>query len=569
MRVLILLDIPTCSEEKLHAYISNIELRVDAWAAAVSNGDGRSSTDGPLNRDLIASASVTKTEDPFTLVRETEGEVFLQLVWEIRVDLARPRIRALHQTITFLPLATVQGSEDKVENSDFLEPFTALEYNVLEPLNDLPGLQEYPYLPASRLEKYATPAQKREDKVRLRHVASDPVPAYAVTMPRLKYTRINTSLPQPSTIASLDIDMIPVFETNGVIETVEVSMVNGRAIPLMPDSLPVSWKSKDCLSFLYDLLPASSQAEVVVADPSSPSTPSSAINLNIDTLAISILIKVKCSADSTTTIRMSWNANVDFSLALNPSFGAPSQPLQRTNRPSSLNFASYPDPSKASKVPHKITTSLVSTRTASTNLQHQVIPTSIPRSESSTVVVSFIADTQPARVSVPFSWKVLIVNNSPKPIKLAIVPLPRIQRPTNTTQQYTKRHAPKASNASLSSANKIGNQVSKGHTRNTLSTAKAVVDEQVLYALHHQTASAAPSDTELVSLTAEIRIGPLGVGQCHETQLQFIAYKTGIFALDAIRLVDLAKEAEGTAGMINDIRELPDIFVVDDAEHDT
>lgn len=92
------------------------------------------------------------------------------------------------------------------------------------------------------------------------------------------------------------------------------------------------------------------------------------------------------------------------------------------------------------------------------------------------------------------------------------------------------------------------------------------MDEQVLYALHHQTASAAPSDADLVSLTAELRIGPLGTGQCYETEIQFIAYKSGIFSVDAIRVVDLVKEAEGGVGMVNDIRELPEIFVVDDSE---
>lgn len=563
--MLFLLDIPTCSEEKLHSYISNIELRVDAWAAAVSSIDSRSPTDGSPNRDLIASVHITKIDDPFTLVRDSEGDVVLQLVWEARIDLARPRIRALHQTITLLPLATVQGSEDKVEDGDFVEPFTALEFNVLEPLSNLPGLEEYPYLPASRLEKYTSPMTKKEDKIRLKHTPSSPLPAYAVVMPRLKYVKVNTSMPHPSTLASLDIDMIPIFDTSGVIEAVDVSMASGKAVAMMPDSLPVSWRSKDCLSFLYELRPASAQTEVVTMDPTTPST---GVNPNIDTLSITILVKVKSSADTSTKIKMSWNANVDFSLALNPTYGAPSQPLQRTNRPSSLNFAPYPDASKALKAPHKITTSLTSTRSASTNLQHQVIPTSIPRSEPSTIEVSFVADTQSARVNVPFSWKVLIANNSPRPVKLAIVPLPRIQRPTNTTQQYTKRHAPKASNASLPPAHRLSSQALKGHSRSSLSTAKAVVDEQVLYGLHHQAASAAPNETELVSLTAEIRIGPLGAGQCHETEIQFVAYKTGIFSIDAIRIVDLAKEAEGAVGMINDIRELPDIFVIEDAEKD-
>lgn len=563
MRILVLLDIPTCSEEKLHAYISNIELRVDVWASAIHSAENRPSIDGSPTRDLIASANISKVDDPFTLVREHEGEVILQLVWEVRLDLARPRFRAQNQTVTFLPIATILGTKDEVENGDLLEPFSILEYNVLEPLRDLDGIKDYPYLPASRLEKFAPPPPKKDNKIRLRHVASSPLPAYAVAVPRLKYTKINTSMPQPSTIASLDIEMISVLDTDGEVETVDVSMANGKVMALMSDVLPISWRSKDCLSFLYDLQPAPSQAELMLSDASNPTLTA---NLNVDTLSISLVLKVKYSTQSTATIKMSWNATVDFSLALNPSFGAPSQPLQRTNRPSSLNFSPYPAPPKVQKGPHRITTSLTSTRTASTNLQHQIIPTAIPRSESSVVVVSFTAPTEPARINVPFSWKVIIMNNSLKTVKLAIVPLPRIQRPTNTTQQLAKRHAPKSSNASLPPASKLAGQASKGHNRNALSTAKAVVDEQVLYALHHQTASAAPSDVDLVSLTAELRIGPLSTGQCYETEIQFVAYKSGLFSVDAVRVVDLVKEAEGGVGMINDIRELPEIFVVNDSE---
>lgn len=549
------LDVPTCSEEKLHSYISSIELRVDAWAIAVSNGDSKSPIDGPPTRDLIASVNVAKVDDPFTLVRELNGEVFLQLVWEVQLDLGRPRFRSLHQTVAFSPIATILLTDGKTNNNDFLEPFTALESNVLDPLDGLSGINEYPYLPVSRLEGYQPPATKKNHKIRIKQISSDPLPAYTVVVPRLKYSKINTSMPHPSTIASLDIDMGPTIDVTGVIENIEVSIAHGTIVPLTPDLLPVFWKSKDCLSFLYDLRPVSSHTE------SAATTSLTSSNANIDTLSIAILIKVNISRSSTATIKLSWTANVDFSLALNPSFGAPSQTLQRTNRPSSLSFGQYANSPKSLKDPQKSTTTLSSNRTASTNLQHHVIPTSISASESSAVLITLIAPTEPVRTAMPFSWKVLVINDSLKPAKLAIIPLTKIQRPTNATQQFAKRHAPKASNASLSSINKVNNQLSIGHTRNAFSTAKAVVDEQILYALHHQSISTAPIDTELVSLTAELRVGPLGAGQCHETEIRFIAYKSGIFSVDAVRIVDLMKEADGSLGMISDIRDLPEVVV--------
>ena len=106
--------------------------------------------------------------------------------------------------------------------------------------------------------------------------------------------------------------------------------------------------------------------------------------------------------------------------------------------------------------------------------------------------------------------------------------------------------------------------LTRNHTRNQLSTAKPVVEEQILYALHHQASSSAVlAETDLVSLTAELRIGPLGMGACHEAEISFVAYKAGVFMVDAIRVVDLSGEGEGGLGKINDIRELPEVIVVD------
>ena len=96
------------------------------------------------------------------------------------------------------------------------------------------------------------------------------------------------------------------------------------------------------------------------------------------------------------------------------------------------------------------------------------------------------------------------------------------------------------------------------------SIAKSVVEEQIIYALHHQnSSSAAPADTDLLSLTAELRIGPLDVGACHEAEIMFVAYKPGLFTVDAIRIVDLSSELEGGVGKINDIRDLPEVEVTE------
>jgi len=550
------LDVPACPEEKLHSILQNLEIRVDAWAVSTQNGEERSAVDGAPTRDLIASESVMKVDDPFTLVKQDEdaNEVRLQLVWEATLTLGRPRLRSFDQSVVFLPLATVVDPGEDSDDGEYLEPFQALEPNVLAPLNSLTATGERLYLPVSRLEKVVPVPTKKDDRIRIKHHASEPIRAHTAVMPRLKYNKINNLLPNPTTIASLDLEMIPIVDIKGTIESIDISMANGRAISLMPNFLPLPCKSKDCITFLYSLRPNQQPGNSSPADLSSLTTPITNGNLNIDVLTISVLISLSLSPTTTATIEMSWTTNVDFSLALNPAFGTPAQPMQRTNRPTSLNFGSYPEPGKTRDRTNSV-------RTASTSLQHQMIPQSAPRQPLTSILsISFTSTNEPAYVGIPFSWRVLIVNNSPRPVKLAIVPLPRIQRPTNATQHFQKRHAPKASNANIPPPSVL----TRTHTRNQLSTAKPVVEEQILYALHHQASSSAVlAETDLVSLTAELRIGPLGMGACHEAEISFVAYKAGVFMVDAIRVVDLSGEGEGGLGRINDIRELPEVVVVD------
>ncbi|KAK5946974.1 hypothetical protein PMZ80_001120 [Knufia obscura] len=556
LKVLISLDIPSCPEEKLHSYLGRLELRVDAWAISAQNGEERSPVDGVPKRDLIASESISNTEDPFVLVKQDgdRDEVRLQLIWEVYLTLGRPRLRSYDQSVVFVPIATVLEHDGSADDVEYLEPFQVLEPNVLEPLSGLAGTDDRPYLPMSRLERVVPTQPKKDRSIRIRHQTTDPIQAYTAVMPRLKYNKIDTSMPNPTTIASVDLEVIPFLQLEGSIETVDLSMANGKVTPLMPDFLPTSCKSKDCITFLYRLQPSQHTDSNSSAEPTTTPPPSPTSNLNVDILAISVLVKLNISSTTTATISMSWTTNVDFSTALNPAFGAPAQPMQRISRPTSLNFTPYPDPSKARDRANSV-------RTASTSLQHQMIPQSASRQPLTSILsISFIAPDEPVHIGLSFTWRVLILNNSLKPAKLAIVPLPRIQRPTNATQHFQKRHAPKASNASLQPVS----TGAKKHTRNHPSTAKAVVEEQVLYALHHQASSSAvPAETDLVSLTAELRIGPLAVGACHEAEITFIAYKAGVFAVDAIRVVDLAGEGEGGVGRINDIRELPEVVVVD------
>jgi hypothetical protein len=98
--------------------------------------------------------------------------------------------------------------------------------------------------------------------------------------------------------------------------------------------------------------------------------------------------------------------------------------------------------------------------------------------------------------------------------------------------------------------------------------AQAIVDENVVYAMHHS--HAVPPETDLMALTAELRIGPLGPGQCHESEIQMIAFRSGRLQVDVMRVVDLVKEGEdgvGAQGVVVDITDLPDVVVSEGAGH--
>jgi hypothetical protein len=174
------------------------------------------------------------------------------------------------------------------------------------------------------------------------------------------------------------------------------------------------------------------------------------------------------------------------------------------------------------------------------------------------ITISFTASAQPVTIGRAFTWKVLVENHSSKMAKIAIIPLPRVQRQVTQAQSFAKRHAPKSSTASFHPSE-------RRHARNgeDIDIAQAIVDENVVYAMHH--AIPIPPETDLMALTAELRIGPLAPGQCHESDIQMVAFEAGSLRCDAMRIVDLVREVEegGAAlGVLTDIRDLPDVVAV-------
>jgi len=93
----------------------------------------------------------------------------------------------------------------------------------------------------------------------------------------------------------------------------------------------------------------------------------------------------------------------------------------------------------------------------------------------------------------------------------------------------------------------------------TSDIAPAVMDDASVYKAQQSGSAVNQSQAEIVSLTADAKVGPLVPGSCHDTQLEFLALSSGIVGLESLTVVDLdSREAVS-------ITELPDVVALDAA----
>ena len=442
VRAIAALQIPQCEEDVLKSLLSRAEFKIEVWAFDRATQDERTRSLVEPAKDLVYATTVSKLDDPIVLVQQKDedlAETVFVLVWELEFTLHRPRFRMQDPLVAVHSAFLVStSSPGDAKSGTYLEPFQLQEPNVFEPMRNMPGLQgKAPYLAASRLERVRPENPQSQKQFRVEHMSSS-YRMVAVAITRMKYTRLNTPTALPTLIASLDIEIIPILEVKVVIETADLTMLNGRVESLMPKILPMECRSRDLISLLFRLFASSNPQQAA-----SPLTPGSFAN--VDVLSLSLSLKLKISESCQPAISMSWTTNVDFFQSLNPAFGAPNQPMQRTHRPSSLALQNGNGNRQASQ---SIGTSLQPVLNTATANQ---------------VTISFTAPASPIEIGKPFAWTMLIINNSLKPTKLAIIPLPRIPRGSNQTTHFTKRHAPKSSTASFQPAE-------RRHTRDKRNT---------------------------------------------------------------------------------------------------
>ena len=449
------------------------------------------------------------------------------VVWEMSITISRPRLRFANPVVMISTSTVVKAgtSTSHEANDAFLPSFVPLPANLLEPLRGLPGLHnDPPYLAASRLDRMVPRTSASESIIRIPQVEFNSIRVMPALIANIRTSRPNPGFGDGTTIVSLEIELVPFIAIKASLEKLDLSLDAGEIQSMMPTVLPMSLQSNDSFAFIYKLHPSDTQA---ISGGTSPHQSHSEAK-NIVVLSTLLQMIVHLSSTCTPTINMNWTTEVDISSARTPQPGSAlhiTPPLHRD--PSTTNPAQ---------------------------------PTSTPANKN--IKLTFSAPTEPGRPGIPITWKVHIDNQTPHPVKLSLIPLPRLQRHLPPSGR-SRHHAPQTS-----STISIGRHTSASTSESPANIAQAVIDENVLYTTHHSRPRA--TDSDLLSLTPEVRVGPLGPGACHEAEMKLVALRRGVLAIDCVRVVDLSeaplksvgeRSHTGDGGRTIDITDLPVVRV--------
>ncbi len=539
LTVYVVLRIISGEEEALKEYLPRLDIRLDVHVVGNSSSKSNQSDSGDYQgseKDLVFSGHIHDDKDPFIVFNADEessnhDEPTVLAIWETEAVLNRPRLRLPNAAVTFTasvrlrPAKRVDGGP---ADDEYLPPLVPAPTNILERLKTIPALEDHaPYLPASRIESVAPGRQIDSEALHIRHQPTKYINVSPAVSARIRFSRMATSSPHPTTIASLDFEVTPFATFDVLLNHANVSLVsNGKLELLSPLPMPIRCRPRSTITFLYKIQPAANQAETPLP---LPNTAPDTVGL-LDILLESTL---QISKICTPAISMRWRNNVDLSVPPNARLGPPSSRLP----------------------PHPTTTPQTSRPTSLTTTS----TTATKKAPFPSLTVSF---TVPPTVTVGqiFPLTLLLTNHNPHPLKLALIAIPH--RPAGSALP-PRRHAPKPSASSA-----LDRRHASSSSHNTADMAPAVLDENIIHALQRSSINT-HTDTDLVPISTDVRVGPLGSGACHEVQLQLLPLRVGVLRLDAVRVVDLGREQEGGLGSgVVDVRgdELPEVLVVESAK---
>ena len=496
--VYIALRTPYKDEAHLKSYLTRLVISLEVLAYGFqprpSGGKEGSKESSPSrNEDTLWSGNIDTSEEPITIVKdegEQNSETHVVAIWRKLIPLCRinyqsrirrqltdgcsgrPRMRLQSPMIVFKPSATLRPIQEewtKEIRDPALPSGVPASINVLESLKGDPTLQgAVPKLSASRLasvkpKTYDNPISDGALKMN----AQKAFRALPAISSRVRYSKSNGPHGKPSVIACLDLETAPFSKDDIKLTELDMQLSDGSAEKLgkgHAPMLPLICKAKDNPVFLYRLTPN----EALHGSSSSTST---------RTFMITVHAVVLVSDACYPSIEMRWKTSVDFSTALNPTYGAPGQSMQRPRRPSSLSRT--PAAASATKRPVLSGEADSSSTPGANEARERVVSAS-----DFGVSITFMAP-RAVQVGQPFSWDVMVLNRSSKPRELILTVIPK------------RRKGPGGGHTARASPSPAG-----GHENS--STAEIVVDENVLYAMQR---NAWKDAAHIVSLSTDVRIG--------------------------------------------------------------
>ncbi|KAJ4145236.1 hypothetical protein LMH87_004091 [Akanthomyces muscarius] len=562
VQVLLILKTPWVEEKELQSSLQRLMISL---AAHVVNSPTAANRDAPAPAasESIYVGAVGDISDPFVVVDEEASSdsdsssttQYLYAVWKLAVPLSRPRMRLHRPSVVFSASAGVKPEQSAAADQDsgrtagYLQSGVPSGLNLLESFAGDPALHGVrPRLSALRVSRVAPVTRQQDLLTRLRTLPQLQLPIAALVHARIRFARPSAAPPTSTVVALLEFDFTPDLDCEALVDRVALTTSAGTVTSLTDHDgddvaalrLPISCVSHDHVTLVYEIRPH--RLDINAKDAS-----------NTLHIVVSASIQVAPGV-CTPRIDMAWTASLDFATPLNPSFGPVTETtgIQRAHRPAQLSIASS---NNSASSPSSGAGAVMPLKSPSVTR-----PDSLPMLEASAVVaqtaasvpnlgitMSFNAPAGVVRPGDVFSWTVYVLNRTSEastpppppstaaqpaksPRKLALVAIPRRRRPETAR----------------SSSVRPPSTASRRHGEKEI--ASAVVDDNVLHALQK---NAVLDGADLVCLSADTRVGPLGPGACHVVELQFLALRPGIAGIEAIRVVDLGSQEHV------DIRDLP------------
>ncbi|KAI9734869.1 MAG: hypothetical protein M1834_001949 [Cirrosporium novae-zelandiae] len=559
--VYVVLRLPYVEEDVLKSFLNRVTLTVEVQIVQVQpaqpprpvlDRDGRPKDPLPRLKEVIFHTDINGSEEPIVIVRgndDDEDEKHTHLIyalWKVDTLLSRPRTRIQPPAVVFRVYGTCGPgpvSRGEAGQGEYMQPLVPASVNILGALKNDPAFKgTEPRLSALRVSR-VLPASPtiRESSRHIRPCPPREIKIVPAVSARVRYSRINTYAARPTTVASMDFEVLPFGRCSVTLESIEIQFPSGVITDLTdtPDlKPPLLCQTRDETTFLYRLVPSPVANSKII--PANATTSPSLLS----TLSLTLTCTAHLTPSCHPKLTLHWLSPVDFSTQLNPNFPLSTQPLQRPHRPASLPVSAAPPMDGTANTSFDSTHFIPGSTRASASFTPGATGSFSPY--LSTALTITFASRATVSVAQPFQWTVTITNRSSESQKIALLPIAHRKKGSIKVKSF---HRPKQQST--------GSNKSDGGKKEIIDLAEPVVDENIVFAVQRNSV-AEPAD--LVCLTPEVKVGPLYPSSCHVTALTFLPLSKGPLRIDAVRVVDL------NTGESVDVRDVPDVLVVGEEE---